>query len=161
MRLARPLHQLSVEVRPGCAARTDPMRLRQIVDNLLDNACKFSDPGSAVEALVAPHPEDEDQVAITVADRGRGIPPADLDRVFEQFARVEDPLTMTTSGAGLGLYIVRELTEALGGTLSLQSQVGVGTQIAVRVPRSLPRGDAIGGVSGQWSAPAPSTLGAG
>ena len=56
-----------------------------------------------------------------VADRGRGIPREELDRVFEKFHRVEDPMTMTTGGTGLGLYIARELTRAMGGEIEATS----------------------------------------
>jgi signal transduction histidine kinase len=131
MRLARPHHDLRTDVPVGLVALTDPVRLRQVIDNLLDNACKFSPPGSAVDVRVTAA---DAAVVLSVTDHGRGIPPADLDRVFEQFARVEDPLTMTTSGAGLGLFIVRELVAAMGGRLDLDSAVGVGTTVTVRLP---------------------------
>lgn len=132
MRLARPRHQLRLDVEEGLRARTDPVRLRQVLDNLLDNACKFSPPGSQVEVRL--HPQGG-SLLLQVVDHGRGIPPGDLERVFDQFVRVEDPLTMTTSGAGLGLFIVRELVQALGGTLDMHSELGVGTTVTVRLPR--------------------------
>lgn len=132
MRLARPRHHLRLDVQEGLRAHTDPVRLRQVIDNLLDNACKFSPPGSEVEVRLQPQ---GGSLLLQVSDRGRGIAAADLDRVFDQFVRVEDPLTMTTSGAGLGLFIVRELVQALGGTLDLRSELGVGTTVTVRLPR--------------------------
>ncbi|CAN5272613.1 hypothetical protein BH23ACT9_BH23ACT9_09510 [soil metagenome] len=135
MRLARPEHRLSVRAGDGPTTRTDPVRLRQILDNLLDNACKFSEPGSPIEVAVTAEPGPPDRIAIHVSDQGRGIPPGYLDTVCDQFVRVEDPLVMTTSGAGLGLFIVRELTDLLGGTLSLDSQLGLGTTVSVRLPR--------------------------
>src|SRR5680860_356675 len=131
--LARPEAQVRVQVADGVRARTDVLRLRQILDNLLDNACKFSPAGSVVEVNL--HADAVASEAVfEIVDHGRGIPPADLERVFERFVRVEDPLVMTTSGAGLGLYIVRELAHALGGRVELRSQVGQGTTVSVLLP---------------------------
>jgi signal transduction histidine kinase len=69
-----------------------------------------------------------------VADRGRGIPREELDRVFEKFHRVEDPMTMTTGGTGLGLYIARELTRAMGGEIEATSAPRRGSTFTVRLP---------------------------
>jgi signal transduction histidine kinase len=69
-----------------------------------------------------------------VADRGRGIPREELDRVFEKFHRVEDPMTMTTGGTGLGLYIARELTRAMGGEIEATSAPRRGSTFIVRLP---------------------------
>jgi signal transduction histidine kinase len=130
--VARPTHELAYEGPARLSGVTDPVRLRQIVDNLIDNACKFSDPGTAVSLTLS---QQHGDLVLRVEDRGRGIPAEDLHRVFERFERVEDPLHMTTSGAGLGLYIVRELVETLGGEVALDSVVGVGTTVTVRLPR--------------------------
>jgi signal transduction histidine kinase len=69
-----------------------------------------------------------------VADRGRGIPREELDRVFEKFHRVEDPMTMTTGGTGLGLYIACELTRAMGGEIEATSAPRRGSTFTVRLP---------------------------
>jgi signal transduction histidine kinase len=69
-----------------------------------------------------------------VADRGRGIPREELDRVFEKFHRVEDPMTMTTGGTGLGLYIARELARAMGGEIEASSAPRRGSTFTVRLP---------------------------
>ena len=73
-----------------------------------------------------------------VADRGRGIPRDELDRVFEKFHRVEDPMTMTTGGTGLGLYIARELTRAMGGEIEATSAPRRGSTFTVRLPMARP-----------------------
>ena len=114
---------------------TDPLRVRQIIDNLVNNACKFSPDGSEVRVEVS---QDGPWVTLRVVDQGRGIPPEDLERVFERFERVEDPLHMTTSGAGLGLYIVKSLAEGLGGDVQLSSVLGRGTTATVRLPYPVP-----------------------
>jgi signal transduction histidine kinase len=73
-------------------------------------------------------------VLLTVRDRGRGIPAEHLSRVFERFERVEDPLNMQTGGAGLGLYIVKALSTALGGNVVLESVLGAGTTVTLTLP---------------------------
>ena len=114
---------------------TDPLRVRQIIDNLVNNACKFSPAGSTVTVDVS---VDGPWATMRIVDQGRGIPPEDLERVFERFERVEDPLNMTTSGAGLGLYIVKSLAEGLGGDVHLSSVLGQGTTVTVRFPYPVP-----------------------
>ena len=73
---------------------------------------------------------------VEVIDRGQGISADDIERVFERFYRVEDSLTMRTSGSGLGLYIARELTNAMGGTLTVRSQPGQGSTFTLGLPRT-------------------------
>ncbi|HUH08555.1 MAG TPA: HAMP domain-containing sensor histidine kinase [Egibacteraceae bacterium] len=133
--MTRPTHQISLDCPPTLPAVTDALRVRQIVDNLVDNACKFSMPGSRVQVTLT---QDGDWAELRVADQGRGIPAEDLTRVFERFERVEDPLLMTTSGAGLGLYIVQALVGALGGSVTMDSVLGAGTTVIVRLPLPAP-----------------------
>jgi signal transduction histidine kinase len=78
----------------------------------------------------------DDVVTIAVADRGEGIPAEDLPRIFERFHRAEN-VDHNISGLGLGLYISRELVEAHGGSLSVESVVGQGSTFTVRLPRSV------------------------
>lgn len=129
--LARSSHRICLTTPESLPTVTNQLRVRQVVDNLLDNACKFSPPGSPIEVTLA---EVDGHAELRVRDLGRGIPPDELERVFERFQRVEDPMHMTTSGAGLGLYIVRALIEGLGGTITLDSVLGAGTTVTVRLP---------------------------
>lgn len=131
---AHDQHEVSFDAPETLPVVTDPLRVRQVIDNLLENACKYSPAGSPVRLGVE---VDGDDVVLTVADRGRGIAPEDRERVFERFERVEDPLVMETSGTGLGLYIVRATVSALGGTVALDSALGEGTTVTVRLPRGL------------------------
>lgn len=124
-------HDLALTTPDVVPATTDPVRVRQIAENLVDNACKFSAPGSRVEITLA---VDDGAATLRVTDEGRGIPADQLERVFERFERVEDPLVMTTSGAGLGLYIVRELVVALGGEVDITSELDHGTTVIVHLP---------------------------
>ncbi|MCX4903716.1 cell wall metabolism sensor histidine kinase WalK [Streptomyces sp. NBC_00878] len=109
----------------------DPVRLRQVVGNLVSNAVRHTPPGGSV-ALRARRAGD--QVTIEVADTGTGIPAEDLPRVFDRFWRAEKSRSRRTGGSGLGLAIVRRLTEAHGGTVTVTSTVGAGTVFTIRLP---------------------------
>lgn len=106
------------------AVRCDPVRVIQVLSNLLGNALKYSAPGTPVTARIRLA---DGQAHVDVCDRGRGIPADQVEKVFEKFHRVEDPLVMTTGGTGLGLYIARQLTGAMGGRLTCSSTLNVGS----------------------------------
>ena len=110
----------------------DPMRVIQVLTNLIGNALKYSSPGSHVEVLLG---RDEDQAYVDVVDEGRGIPADQLERIFEKFHRVEDPMRMTTGGTGLGLYIARQLASAMGGSVGCTSTLGVGSVFRLTLQR--------------------------
>jgi signal transduction histidine kinase len=148
LRIGHPEHEIALRCPKELLTLTDPLRLRQIVDNLVENACKFSPTGAAVDVSLE---VEGDQAVLCVADAGRGIPTEDLERVFERFERVEDPLLMTTSGAGLGLYIVKSLVHALGGEIELSSTVGVGTSVTVSLPVQSPDQRVVNGSSSRES----------
>ena len=109
---------------------TDPMRLRQILNNLLNNAVKFTERG---EISLAVSLKDGD-VAFTVRDTGIGIPPASLDTIFEKFKQLENFLTREHGGTGLGLALVKQLVDHMGGRIMLTSEVGVGSTFTVFLP---------------------------
>jgi signal transduction histidine kinase len=96
--LDHPSHEVHLEAPDSLEVDTDRLRMRQILDNLVDNACKFSPESSRVTVQLV---KEASHAVLRVVDRGRGIPAEDLPRVTERFQRVEDPLRMTTSGAGL------------------------------------------------------------
>lgn len=109
----------------------DPVRLRQVVGNLVSNALRHTPPGGSV--TLRAH-QTAGHVTIEVADTGTGIPAEDLPRVFDRFWRAEKSRNRRTGGSGLGLAIVRRLTEAHGGTVTVTSTVGAGTVFTVRLP---------------------------
>jgi len=109
----------------------DPVRVVQVVSNLLSNALKYSPAGAAVFLTLRVR---EGDARLSVTDRGRGIAANQLGRVFEKFHRVEDARTMTTGGTGLGLYIARQLADAMGGTLAVESAYGVGSTFTFSLP---------------------------
>lgn len=118
----------------GHAAWCDEQRLAQILRALVDNAVKFSPPGSTVRITTS---VDERNAHLTVSDDGPGIPSAELDHVFERFHRGREERG-TTSGAGLGLSIARELTELMGGTIIAASS-GAGASFTVTLPLRAPQ----------------------
>ena len=111
----------------------DPEKLQQILLNLLTNASKFTAAGGAVRLSCTPGPE---RVAITVADTGRGIPPDQLERVFEPFVQIDARLTRTEEGVGLGLSISRDLAHGMNGEITLVSEVGKGSAFTLTLPRA-------------------------
>ncbi len=112
--------------------RTDPERLRRILENLVDNAVKYTPPGGHVEVTTSAGPDGSARVE--VADDGPGIAPEHLSRVFERFYRVDKGRSRELGGTGLGLSIVRHLAESVGASVSVQSEPGKGSRFTVAVP---------------------------
>ena len=119
----------------GDTAWCDEQRLAQVLRALIDNAIKFSPPGSTVRVTAA---ADATTATLIVSDNGPGIPEEELPHIFERFHRGRQERA-TTSGAGLGLSIARELTELLGGHISAASRNGEGAAFTVLLPRVAPR----------------------
>ena len=111
----------------------DAVLIRRVVDNLLDNADKYTDKPDEKIALSA-HTEGND-VLIEVSDRGVGIAESDLERLFEPFFRVDRSRTRSTGGLGLGLALARRVVDAHNGTITFASKLGAGTVASVRLPR--------------------------
>jgi two-component system phosphate regulon sensor histidine kinase PhoR len=113
-------------------AWADEEAVSQILDNLVDNAVKYTPPGGRIR--VRWRAEDH-QVCLQVEDTGIGIPEYDLPRIFERFYRVDKARSRELGGTGLGLAIVKHLVQALRGTVSASSRLGEGTTFTVRLPR--------------------------
>ncbi len=116
----------------GLFATVDPDRIAQVLTNLLGNGIAVSDPGAVVHVRVV---EEPDAALIEIEDHGPGIAPADRERVWEKFVRVESGAAARTQGTGIGLPLARALVEAHGGTIDFVSTVGKGTTFRVRLPR--------------------------
>ncbi len=120
----------------------DRGQLLRAVGNLVDNAIKYSDPGSEVRLSAAPSAENSlagvAGVDIVVADDGIGIPADETERVFERFYRVDKARARATGGTGLGLSIVRHVVMNHGGEVMLDTREGVGTTFTLRFPASAP-----------------------
>jgi two-component system phosphate regulon sensor histidine kinase PhoR len=115
----------------ACTVQADEESLRQILDNLLDNACKYTPEGGKVWARIVRRPG---ELRFEVEDTGIGIEPADQARVFERFYRVDKARSRDLGGTGLGLSIVKHLASSLGGTVSLESTPGRGSTFRVHFP---------------------------
>jgi two-component system sensor histidine kinase SenX3 len=109
----------------------DRRQLVSAVTNLLDNAVKYSEPGSTIEARAR---TDGTWVDVTVRDHGIGIPRRDLERIFERFYRVDRARSRETGGTGLGLAIVRHVASNHRGEVRVQSREGVGSTFTLRLP---------------------------
>lgn len=109
---------------------TDPRRVRQILLNLLSNAIKF---GRGEPIAVECAPQEEGGVEVRVTDRGEGIPPADQERIFDEFVQLNSA-QQGQEGTGLGLPISRRLATLLGGSLEVQSEPAVGSTFVLRLP---------------------------
>lgn len=107
--------------------------LEQIFLNLMDNAIKYSPPGSRVRVKAW---EEEQMVAVSVIDEGRGIPPEALPRIFERFYRVDKSRAREIPGTGLGLAIVKHLVDSLEGAIEVTSQPGQGSRFTVKLPKA-------------------------
>lgn len=136
--LMRPLAQregmitLVVEAPPGLPrAMADPDRLRQIISNLVRNAVRHTPDGGIIVMSVA---REDPWVVVSVADTGEGIAPEHLPHIFERFYRVDQARTRSSGGAGLGLAIVREFVELMGGKVTVESTVGEGSCFRVYLP---------------------------
>lgn len=113
---------------------TDETLLIRILRNLLSNALKFTERGEVRLDITADPEQDPPAVLFTITDTGVGIPAEELDRVFEVFYQVRGSHQNGTGGTGLGLPYARTLAELLGGTLTLTSTAGAGTQVRVHLP---------------------------
>jgi signal transduction histidine kinase len=111
----------------------DAAKIRQVVINLLGNAIKFTNPGGMVRVIV--RRDADGTIAMSVRDTGIGIPQDKIDLVLTPFGQVESGLARRYNGAGLGLPITKRLVELHGGTLALESELGVGTTVTIRLPR--------------------------
>ena len=107
--------------------------LDEIFYNLLDNAIKYNKPDGTAEISIS---QTDDFVRATFTDTGIGIPPESVDRVFERFYRVDKSRSRTIGGTGLGLSIVKHGVTLHGGTISLKSTEGNGTEITVLLPKN-------------------------
>jgi signal transduction histidine kinase len=125
---------LRVDVpRPLPRIDADPDRLRQIVQNLVENAVRFTPAGGTVQVMMSA--DDAGEVRLAVTDTGVGIDAADLPYIFRHFYRADQSRTRSSGGTGLGLAIVKSLVEAHGGRVAVDSAVGRGSTFTVTFPQ--------------------------
>ncbi|GAB4438961.1 MAG: hypothetical protein OHK0015_33220 [Chloroflexi bacterium OHK40] len=127
--------------------RSDRGKLRQILVSLLGNACKFTESGTVtleVSAEPPPRPGHPGQVVFAVRDTGIGVPPEQVEWIFELFVQADDSPSRRYGGTGLGLALTRRYCELLGGTIEVLSTPGAGSTFTVRLPMVLPEPKAVG-----------------
>jgi PAS domain S-box-containing protein len=137
LRASAPDRPVTLNVAPGVPpALADAERTRQILQAVLDNADRYTPGGTPIEVEID---HEGDDIRVRVVDHGPGIPREHRDRIFEQFQRLENPLTMSTGGVGLGLFLSRRLAEAMHGSLELAPSIpGRGCEMVLRLPTAEP-----------------------
>jgi signal transduction histidine kinase/CheY-like chemotaxis protein len=125
-------HQLQLALPPIIHLYGDPVRLTQVISNLLNNAAKYTDKGGRIVLAAV---QQGSEAVITVKDSGVGIPADMQGRIFDMFAQVDRSLTRSQGGLGLGLTLVKQLIELHGGTVNVQSGgPGAGSEFTIRLP---------------------------
>jgi signal transduction histidine kinase len=135
--LAGRQHRLTVSLpQEFIFLEADPLRLEQVLMNLLCNAAKFTDPGGQIRLSAA---KEDGQVVLRVRDNGRGIAPGLLPRVFDRFHQLPGPTAQRMGGLGIGLALVKSLVELHGGSVAAYSDgPGTGAEFVVRFPIGVP-----------------------
>ncbi|MEK9196416.1 MAG: PAS domain-containing sensor histidine kinase, partial [Patescibacteria group bacterium] len=118
-------------VNPVYYAMVDPDRIREVITNVFDNACKYTDTGKVSLGLTG----DEKIIQIFVKDTGPGIPESDLNHLFQKFYRVDNSATRTIGGTGLGLFICQKIVELYGGRIWAESVLSEGSTFFINLPR--------------------------
>jgi signal transduction histidine kinase len=121
------------------AIQTDGTKLRQMLVNLLSNGIKFTDKGEVRVRCTASN----GILVVSIADTGLGIPPENIEEVFEAFWQAEQTATRKTGGTGLGLSVTRKLARLLGGDVTVASRVGMGTTFLLTLPMKAPAGEPV------------------
>jgi signal transduction histidine kinase len=127
-------NRLIVEVQENLGTMAvDPMRLRQILFNLLSNACKFTKEGE-VKLTARRFADEGNWIEVAVADSGIGMTPEQQGKLFEEFAQADKTTAQRFGGTGLGLAITRKLARLMGGDVTVASELGKGSVFTVRLP---------------------------
>ncbi len=122
---------LRAQLDPKARMRADPLRIRQLLSNLLENAIKYNHPGGEVDLRII---HERDMNLIRVSDTGVGIPKEHQTRVFERFYRVDKGRSRELGGTGLGLSIVKHIVSLYNGNIVLESETGKGSVFMIRLP---------------------------
>lgn len=121
-------------VRPLFYSYVDPHRLAEVLQNLIDNAIKYTATGSITVRLTG----NNEITQIQVEDTGEGIPEEDIPHLFQKFYRVDSSMTRTIGGTGLGLYICKKIIELYNGQIWVESRIGKGSTFFINLPRLTP-----------------------
>ncbi len=135
MSLSRGLYiEQEIDERLNRAMIGDEIRIRQIIINLVSNAIKYTMIGGVkITMKLDNEVEGKSKITIVVADTGIGIPPEDLERIFEKYVQSDSEKRLKSSGAGLGLAIVKNLLDLMGGTITVKSEYGKGSEFTAKI----------------------------
>jgi PAS domain S-box-containing protein len=128
--------ELAAHIAPGVPAsiQGDPIRLRQVLGNLINNAVKFTDTGAVLLGVAVVEDGGAALLEFSVTDTGIGVDPAEQRRIFEAFEQADGSVTRKFGGTGLGLAISRQLIDLMRGTMTLESEPGRGSRFSFRIP---------------------------
>ena len=128
---AQEARDMNKVVRPLYYVQVDPDRIREVITNIFDNACKYTEEGKVTLGLTG----NDGVVQVYVRDTGQGIPTEDIPHLFQKFYRVDNSATRTIGGTGLGLFICRKIVELYQGRLWVESDLGKGSTFYINIPR--------------------------
>jgi signal transduction histidine kinase len=121
-----------------CTMRSDPVKVRQILINLLGNAAKFTQTGVITFSIFPGSDATQNQILFRITDTGIGMTPEEMHVIFQAFTQADASITRKYGGTGLGLSLSRRFSEMLGGEITAESQKGLGSTFTVRLPANLP-----------------------
>jgi signal transduction histidine kinase len=125
--------RMTLAVPPGkTPVRLDPLRVRQVLWNLVHNAVKFTPKGGEIRVEAG---ADDRGITFSIADNGVGIDAKDLPLIFERFRQIDGSSTRAYRGMGIGLALAKAFVELHGGTIQVDSQPGLGTTFRIRLPK--------------------------
>ena len=131
MHVEGPIRGAGAGAQTALFVQADGAKLEQALGNLVDNAIKYSPAGGSVRIASA---VDGDRVHVSVTDEGLGITLADRSRLFQRFSRIDHPATRGVRSTGLGLYLVREQIQRMGGEVTVESEPGRGSTFTISIP---------------------------
>ena len=111
----------------------DPSFFRMVIDNLLSNASKYTPEGGQISLELVRR---KGRVDLIVSDTGVGIEPGDINRLFQKFTRIDNPLSSRVGGSGIGLYLLKQIVDLHGGDVDVESAPGKGTSFTIKLPKS-------------------------
>jgi two-component system, OmpR family, sensor histidine kinase VicK len=122
---------IALDTPPQCRLLVDVPKIRMVIDNLVSNASKYSEPGATIEIALRHTPH---HAVLSVTDEGVGIPPSELSKLFSKFSRIDNEFSATVGGTGLGLFLAKHIVELHHGNISVRSQEGAGSTFTVALP---------------------------
>ncbi len=115
----------------------DKVHIKQIINNIISNAIKYTDEGSIELSVMAANNMTDSDLTISIKDTGKGIKDEDISKLFTKFERLDAPINSTVSGTGLGLYITKSLLDMMGGEIEVKSEVGKGSIFTVTLRQTI------------------------